>query len=59
MATLVYLGISTMAKTEIVEYPDSGKFLAKTNRHGAENKRFRHIGRPEGDLDYWDSEPGA
>jgi uncharacterized cupin superfamily protein len=48
-----------MAKTEIVEYPDSGKFLAKTNRDGAENKRFRHIGRPEGDLDYWDGEPGA
>ena len=63
-ATLVYLGISTMAKTEIVEYPDSGKFLAKTNwaktnRDNAETKRFRHIGRPEGDLDYWDGEPGA
>ncbi len=62
---LVYLGISTMARTEIVEYPDSGKFLAKTNwaaktnRDNTETKRFRHIGRPEGDLDYWDGEPGA
>ena len=58
-ATLIYLGISTMAKTEIVEYPDSGKFLAKTNRDGPKTGRFRHIGRPEGDLDYWDGEPGA
>ncbi|WP_434712699.1 cupin domain-containing protein [Rhizobium sp. YTUHZ045] len=58
-ATLVYLGISTMAKTEIVEYPDSGKFLAKTNRDATETGRFRHIGRTEGDLDYWDGEPGA
>ncbi len=57
--TLVYLGISTMAKTEIVEYPDSGKFLAKTNRDGTKAGRFRHIGRSEGDLDYWDGEPGA
>ncbi|ABC90326.1 hypothetical conserved protein [Rhizobium etli CFN 42] len=59
IATLVYLGISTMAKTEIVEYPDSGKFLAKTNRDATETGRFRHIGRTEGDLDYWDGEPGA
>lgn len=63
-APLVYLGISTMAKTEIVEYPDSGKFLAKTNRaitnsDDSTPRRFRHIGRPEGDLDYWDGEPGA
>ncbi|MBB4190288.1 putative cupin superfamily protein [Rhizobium aethiopicum] len=58
-ATLVYLGISTMAKTEIVEYPDSGKFLAKTNRDATETGRFRHVGRTEGDLDYWDGEPGA
>ncbi|KPH10643.1 cupin domain-containing protein [Rhizobium acidisoli] len=63
-APLIYLGISTMAKTEIVEYPDSGKFLAKTNRaktneEGSEPLRFRHIGRPESDLDYWDGEPGA
>ena len=57
--TLIYLGISTMAKTEIVEYPDSGKFLAKTNRDATATGRFRHIGRTEGDLDYWDGEPGA
>ncbi|WP_454848954.1 cupin domain-containing protein [Rhizobium binxianense] len=55
--TLIYLGISTKAKTEIVEYPDSGKFLAKTNRD--DGQRFRHIGRREAGLDYWDDEPGA
>lgn len=54
--TLIYLGISTKAKTEIVEYPDSGKFLAKTSRDG---QRFRHIGRRDAGLDYWDDEPGA
>ena len=47
------------AKTEIVEYPDSGKFLAKTNR-GADGKaHFRFIGRDHASVDYWDGEPGA
>ena len=52
---LIYLGLSTKAKTEICEYPDSGKFLAKTNRDGSS---FDHIGRGENALDYWDGEPG-
>jgi uncharacterized cupin superfamily protein len=56
---LIYLGVSTMAKTEIVEYPDSGKFLAKTRRDDADGSAFRVMGRHESDLDYWDSEPGA
>ncbi|MDM9619839.1 cupin domain-containing protein [Rhizobium sp. S96] len=56
---LIYLGISTKAKTEIVEYPDSGKLLAKTNRPGDGRKNFRFMGRPGDDLDYWDGEPGA
>lgn len=55
-STLIYFAISTMAKTEIVEYPDSGKLLAKTNREGS---RFRFITRPGENLDYWDGEPGA
>jgi uncharacterized cupin superfamily protein len=55
--TLIYLGISTKAKTEIVEYPDSRKFLAKTSRDDA--SRFRFMGREAGNLDYWDGEPGA
>jgi uncharacterized cupin superfamily protein len=48
-----------MAKTEIVEYPDSGKFLAKTNRDEGQANRFRFIGSEHGKLDYWDGEPGA
>lgn len=55
---LVYLGISTNSPTEIVEYPDSGKFLA-TTRRGEAAKRFRYVGREETNLDYWDGEPGA
>lgn len=58
-ATLIYLGISTKSKTEIVEYPDSGKFLAKTNRLEDGGKGFRSMGRADGNLDYWDGEPGA
>lgn len=55
---LKYLSISANAKAEIVEYPDSGKFLAKS-RDGAGGKpRFRFVGRPESAVDYWDGEPG-
>jgi uncharacterized cupin superfamily protein len=56
---LVYLAISTKAKTEIVEYPDSGKFLAKTNRGADAKAHFRFIGRDHASVDYWDGEPGA
>jgi uncharacterized cupin superfamily protein len=55
---LTYLAISTKASTEIVEYPDSGKFLARTN--GTEpSQRFRVVGRDGDAIDYWDGEPGA
>lgn len=56
---LKYLSISTMAATEICEYPDSGKFLAKTRRAGSPNASFRFIGRPASATGYWDGEPGA
>jgi uncharacterized cupin superfamily protein len=59
LVPLVYLAISTMAKTEIVEYPDSGKFLAKTRRDGDIRGNFRFIGRDDAEVDYWDGEPGA
>jgi uncharacterized cupin superfamily protein len=59
LVPLVYLAISTMAKTEIVEYPDSGKFLAKTRRTGETKGSFRFIGRYNTEVDYWDGEPGA
>lgn len=56
---LIYLVISTKAQTEIVEYPDSGKFLAKTKQGGKVPQQFRFIGRDGAPLDYWDGEPGA
>ncbi|MFS2149952.1 cupin domain-containing protein [Rhizobium sp. Rhizsp42] len=56
---LIYLGISTKAATDIVEYPDSGKFLAKTRREGSPDRSFRVMGRAGDGLDYWDGEPGA
>lgn len=67
--TLRYLGISTVAATEVCEYPDSGKFLVSSHPAAgqpaghpylAEGARIRHKGRAgEHDLDYWDGEPGA
>lgn len=57
--TLIYLGISTKSKTEIVEYPDSGKFLARAKRDGDRGNRFHFIGKQTEELDYWDGEPGA
>jgi uncharacterized cupin superfamily protein len=55
--TLKYLGISTGGTTEVVEYPDSGKF-AVTSRYdwatGTGGVRF--VGRPGESLDYWDGE---
>ncbi|WP_085031926.1 cupin domain-containing protein [Ensifer aridi] len=56
---LKYLAISTVAATEICEYPDSGKFLAKTRRPGEAKASFRFIGRAPSTADYWDGEPGV
>lgn len=56
---LRYVGISTLATTEVCEYPDSGKFLV-SSRAGGTGERLRHIGRPGvHHLDYYDGEPGA
>ncbi|WEZ83835.1 cupin domain-containing protein [Rhizobium sp. 32-5/1] len=54
---LKYLSVSANARTEICEYPDSGKFLAKT-RDASGKPQFRFIGRPDTAVDYWDGEPG-
>lgn len=55
---LRYLAISSMADLEICEYPDSGKFLARAK--DADGKaRFRQIRMSEGDVDYWEGEPGV
>lgn len=55
--TLKYLGVSTGGTTEVVEYPDSGKF-AVTSRYdwATGTGGVRYVGRPEGSLDYWDGE---
>lgn len=54
-APLKYLSISTREKPEIVEYPDSGKYLAMASAHGAQ--AFDAIQRAGTSLDYWDGEP--
>ncbi|MCM5558032.1 cupin domain-containing protein [Pleomorphomonas sp. JP5] len=56
---LRYLAISTKAEPDIVDYPDSGKFLV-TGRispgDATRTERFRFMGWPEASLDYWDGE---
>ena len=54
-APLKYLSISTQTRPEIVEYPDSGKYLASAGAAGP--ARFARIGRLDQDLDYWEGEP--
>ena len=55
---LKYLAVSTMQYPEICDYPDSGKFLvAEAPRDAAGNVQgFRHVGRAEHAVDYWDGE---
>jgi len=49
-APLKFLSISTKDSPEIVEYPDSGKYLAMA-------EGFGRMHRAQDDLDYWDGEP--
>ncbi len=57
-ARLKYLSISTRESPEIVEYPDSNKYLATaTVVRGGELQRVEHLHRLNDDLDYWDGEP--
>lgn len=57
-APLKYLSISTKDSPEIVEYPDSGKYLAMAPPPpGPDAERFARMHRPADDLDYWDGEP--
>ncbi len=57
-APLTYLSISTRESPEVVEYPDSGKYLAmaRGTRDGVVHQ-FDHVHRPADELDYWDGEP--
>jgi len=52
-AELKVLAVSTMLHPEVCHYPDSGKF-AVLDGMGAEG--FRHVGRQQDSLDYWDGE---
>ncbi len=52
---LKYLAISTRETPEVVEYPDSGKYLASVSGAGADS--FAAIQRASNSLDYWDGEP--
>jgi uncharacterized cupin superfamily protein len=53
---LTYLSVSTQEKPEVVEYPDSGKYLALAARDGNPSG-FARMHREKDDLEYWDGEP--
>ncbi|WP_370675812.1 cupin domain-containing protein [Pleomorphomonas sp. PLEO] len=56
---LRYFAISTMVEPDVIDYPDSGKFLVKGHLpagDGTRSEPFRFIGRRETSLDYWDGE---
>jgi uncharacterized cupin superfamily protein len=56
-AVMKYLGISTKADTEVVEYPDSGKFAVTSHFDWATmSGGVRHIAKPGTSLGYYDGE---
>ncbi len=55
-APLKYLSVSTKESPELVEYPDSGKYLVSATRDG-DPYGFARMHRDSDDLDYWDGEP--
>jgi uncharacterized cupin superfamily protein len=48
-APLEYLSFSTQEKIEVIEYPDSGKILARA-------PLVHHMTRAGDAVDYWDGE---
>ena len=54
-APLKYLSISTRDTPEIVQYPDSDKYLAMASL--PDGKFFDALQRADKSLDYWDGEP--
>jgi uncharacterized cupin superfamily protein len=55
--TLKYLAFSTMENLDVVEYPDSNKFLAFSSEDGnPQSARVRFIGRQGMSLGYYDGE---
>lgn len=55
---LKYLAVSTKVSPEVCEYPDSGKFGVLAEYASADGKPclFRHVGRAEQGVDYWEGE---
>ncbi|MFE8071890.1 cupin domain-containing protein [Marinobacteraceae bacterium S3BR75-40.1] len=56
---LRYLAISTMVEPDIIEYPDSGKFVAFAgSAPGGDwaHRTFSHIGYEKDRVDYWEGE---
>lgn len=57
-APLRFLSISTRDSPEVVEYPDSGKYLARaTGSLNGTIHLFDRIQHAAGDVDYWEGEP--
>ncbi len=54
--TLKYMAISSKSDVEICEYPDSGKFLAKSDQGGSGH--FRFVGKMEDTREYFEGEDG-
>ncbi|SPJ32138.1 cupin domain-containing protein [Kushneria phyllosphaerae] len=55
--SLQYLVISSRAAVDIIEYPDSGKFMARSGP--PDQPRVRLLGRHDDAPSYWEGEPGA
>lgn len=55
--TLRYLGVSANVAAEIIQYPDSGKILARSRL--PDGQVLQHISRQTEQIDYWSDEPGA
>lgn len=53
---LAFIGISSTSEFEVVEYPDSKKFQVIERKGTTGEAQFRHVGRVEQALDYWDGE---
>jgi len=57
-APLKFLSISTRDSPEVVEYPDSGKYMARAaGPLNGETREFSRVNALADDLDYWAGEP--
>lgn len=50
---LKYLAVSTMLQPDVCHYPDSNKFAVLD---GMGPNAFRHVGREQNNVDYWEGE---